>query len=251
MPTTINFDRVLSNGKCLEGEVAGLQWRARNVKATTLFPALKDVPTDTLEKRTKDHLKKAGFAKVHATRREHPFHDPSFRARVDECVNIYQGVNPLYCIEAYCEAERKQRHEDADKMAFFYQERGQPFDVEAEKKQADDQVVKLRHRAERAWAKEVNTYRGMLRDPSYWGGTKRYHIMTYQAEFEPPPPAVYVCDQNPGIVLLLKDNGSFDVYSRISDPPAPPPKRTFDCWHKRKAYLDAPIPQPQLHAYLN
>lgn len=252
--SVINFDRVISKGKWIEGELGGQQWRVRNVRVTNLFPDLKGVPEEKLVKRTKASLKKAGFQKVHATKRWHPFHDPSFRRRIDECAKRNGSFEPLYCMEEYLEAVRKRDNADIDKAAALYARRGKDYDVEAERRRAHEQSASVSRRAARAWAKSVNDYRSMLRDDTYWRGTSRYFTMFYEAKYDPVlPPSAYVNKQHPGFVILIRDNGySLDIFFKMSDPPNKP-KAQFEegSSDRRLAYLDAPFPQPETLVFTN
>jgi hypothetical protein len=201
------LERLTAQGTLIEGEVDGQKVPYFAMPTAELQSDLNDV----LEGLIKKQLKKAGWERVCATERRHPFHSELLRERIDELAPLVfvrgesRWHTPTYSWEYLTEESAEKARRSLRRYAASTKQHAIPIT----KEDADYMVDRGIKENRVCWAAAFGKYRQYLRDPVFWKGT--YVGRELCPDGQPPipdgvpPKPVYISKQAPDLVIGLAD----------------------------------------------
>jgi hypothetical protein len=206
------LDRLMEQGRWTTTKRGGQ--KVPHFKMPT--PELQDELEAELEKKIKKDLRDGGWDWICATKREHPFHNALFIERMDRLVGVSGSA---FKSDESTQATLQRDYADIEKLAAMKAASGQPYDVEAARRESEEHAERVRKDYIKRYAEGVNTYRAMLREPLMWRGTTRYYTMFPPdgptLPDEPLPKPVYVNKARPDLVIQLLD-ANVNLYTQVA-----------------------------------
>jgi hypothetical protein len=212
-PPPNKLERLMAQGNWVKTELPD----GRIVPHFTMpTPELQIQLDEALESWIKKQFKADGYERICATRREHPFHSELLRERIDALLG---GFGSAFKTDECAEEARQEGYADIEKLAALRAARGISYDVAAARREEDELVECRRKSYIKRWAKAFESYRSMLRDPTYWRGTKLW-MLVFPSDGPPlpdgpPPKPVFLDKRRPDRVVQLQD-GRVNLYSKVA-----------------------------------